>query len=96
MSKTLKLLGALAALGAVGALIYFASRAKASNIQPLTPPSITELTSKILNAKDLVELDGYYNQIGGLLTAGEITIVEYDQLYTAYVERFYQLTGESA
>ena len=99
MSDKIKMLGALAALGTVGVLIYFARKVKASDeITPTLPetPSTPELESKILDSQDLTELNSYYNQIGGLLTAGRITTAEYDQFYTAYVQRFYQLTGVSA
>jgi hypothetical protein len=57
---------------------------------------IAELQAAILSAVDLIVLNDYHNQIGELLTAGTITIEEYSELYTAYVRRFYQLTGVGA
>jgi hypothetical protein len=75
----------------IGSIQYFsASYASISASTTIVP----ELLGQILAAVDLAKLDSYYNHIGELLEAGTITGIEYDELYTAYVERFYQLTGE--
>jgi hypothetical protein len=77
-------------LALTGLLFLLTRKAKASEE---TPTSVSELKSRILNAGDFTELNGYYNQIGGLLTAGTITLDQYYELYIAYARRFYQLTG---
>ena len=62
---------------------------------PVTPPSsIEELLNSILASKDITELNSLHDQVGVLLISNTITAIDYDELYTNYVKKFYQLTGE--
>lgn len=93
--------GGLIALGIggviVGLMFALNRQAKGSTPQPvpLTPTTVSNLKTSILSAGDLSALNGYFINMGGYLDQGQITTIEYDELYTAYVKRFYQLTGVS-
>lgn len=84
-------------LGVVAGTVFFATRAKAAEPEI---PGLPELTREIiptpndiLASRTMGELEVYYMYIGQLLITGKIDSETYEELYQAYVTRFYQLTG---
>lgn len=86
-------------LGAVAGTLFFATRAKAAEPEiPELPEWYRELIptpNDILASKTMGELEVYYMYIGQLLITGQIDTETYEELYQAYVTRFYQLIGGS-
>ena len=84
-------------LGVVAGVLLFASRAKAAEPEvPELPEWYRELIptpNDILASSTMGELDVYYMYIGELLITGKIDSETYEELYQAYVTRWYKLTG---
>jgi len=77
----------------IAGLIYLATR-EAKAAPPPTPPTAEIPTvDDIMGAKSITDLNAYYNLIGELYIVGKISTDEYMELYQAYEERWYQLTG---
>jgi len=80
-------------LGAgIGGIALFATRAKAAE-PPEVPQVVIPTPDDIMAAKSMGELEAYYIYIGELLITGKIDTETYEDLYDAYVSRYYQLTG---
>jgi len=88
---------ALGIIGAAAATIFFATRVKAAEPEiPGLPEWYREIIptpNDILASKNMGELEVFYMYIGQLLITGKIDTETYENLYDAYVTRFYQLTG---
>ena len=86
-------------LGVVAGTLLFATRAKAAPEEAEIPglPEwyrvLIPRPNDILASKTMGELEVYYMYIGQLLIMGTIGSETYEELYQAYVTRFYQLTG---
>ena len=77
-------------LGAgIAGIAFLATRAKAVEIPQVVIPTVAD----IMAAKNMGELEVYYIYIGELLITGKIDTETYEELWDAYVARFYQLTG---
>jgi len=89
--------GILIALGSAGILtgiiVLLKKNAKSKEDTTTVDSSITDIQESIMSAENLMQLNGYYDQIGGMLNAGIIAIEEYDELYMAYLRSYYRLTG---
>lgn len=92
MSKRGAVIGVLASLGVLTGMVLLASRAEAAPEEPETP-GVIPTVDDILASKTMGELEVYYMYIGQLLITGKIDSETYEELYQAYVTRFYQLTG---
>jgi len=80
-------------LGAgIAGIALFATKAKAAE-PPEVPPVFIPTPADIMAAKNMGELEVYYMYIGELLITGKINTETYEDLYDAYVARYYQLTG---
>jgi len=76
-------------LGAgLAGLALFASKAKAA-----PPEEFIPTPADIMAAKNMGELEVYYMYIGELLITGKINTETYEDLWDAYVARYYQLRG---
>ena len=84
-------------LGAVVGALFFATRVKAAEPEipglPEWHREIIPTTNDIMASKTMGELEVYYMYIGQLLVTGKIDVATYNELYDAYVSRFYQLIG---
>ena len=79
-------------LGVVAGTVLLATRAKAA--EPEIPPrDLIPTPNDILASKTMGELEVYYMYIGQLLITSKIDRETYEELYQAYVTRFFQLTG---
>ena len=72
----------------IGGIALFASKAKAA-----PPEEFIPTPDDIMAAKNMGELEAYYIYIGELLITGKIDTETYEDLYDAYVSRYYQLRG---
>jgi len=80
-------------LGAgIAGIALFATKAKAAE-PPEVPRVVIPTPADIMAAKSMGELEVYYMYIGELLITGKINTETYEDLYDAYVARYYQLTG---
>ena len=76
-------------LGAgIAGIAFFATKAKAA-----PPEEFIPTPADIMAAKSMGELEVYYMYIGELLITGKIDTETYENLYDAYVARYYELTG---
>ena len=75
----------------IAGLAFFATRAKAA--PPEVPQIVIPTPADIMAAKNMGELEVYYMYIGELLITGKIDTETYENLYDAYVARYYQLRG---
>ena len=81
-------------LGAgIAGLALFATRVKAAPEPPEVPPVVIPTPADIMAAKNMGELEVYYMYIGELLITRKINTETYEDLYDAYVARYYQLRG---
>ena len=85
----------VAGLGAVVATAVIAGRAKAATEEPKPETKIIPTAGDILASRSMGELEVYYMYIGQLYFTGQIDRQKYEELYQAYVTRFYELTGAS-
>jgi len=92
MSKKAAAIGVLTSLGIITGTILLASRAKASSEEPGYGKSIPT-KEDILKSRTVGELGVWYGYIAQLYFTGKISGEKYNELYQAYVTRFYQLTG---
>ena len=77
----------------VGTLALILLTRKAEAVPPeLEIPTVDD----IMAARSPTELRAYYNLIGQLLTLGKISWDNYQELYRAYHERWYQLRAGGA
>ena len=101
MSRRAATLGIVLGIGALTGAVLLATRAEASpedteglwltgGGKPIIPTA-----DDILAAKTAQELDTYYTYIGLLILTMVIVNETYQQLYQAYVTRFYELIGEN-
>ena len=82
--------GVLLVLGTVAVAVLLANRDKANP----APPGAQALTANdILAAANMADLDTLYFSLSDLFTAGQIDRATYEDLYMAYVTRYYQLAG---
>ena len=84
-------------LGVVAGTVLLATKAKAAEPEipglPEWGREIIPTPDDILASTTMGELEVYYMYIGQLLITGKIDTDTYEELYQAYVTRFYQLTG---
>ena len=82
----------LIGLGAgIAGIALFATGAKAA--PPELPEVVIPTPDDIMAAKSMGELEVWYMYIGELFITGKIDRETYENLYDAYVARYYQLTG---
>lgn len=79
------------AAGVIVGLVVLTKRAKAV---PGLPATEIPTVDDIMQSGSIAMLQAYYRLIGELNITGKITDTEYDTLYGAYYERWYQLVGE--
>ncbi|MDO9579923.1 MAG: hypothetical protein Q7J06_05075 [Bacteroidales bacterium] len=80
------------AIGLLGVGLVFLLTRKAE-AAPLIPATEVPTTDNIMRAGSIAELNAWYNLIGELYIIGKISTEDYLELYEAYRERWYQLTG---
>ena len=85
----------VAGLGAIVVTAVIAGRAKAATEEPKPENKIIPTADDILASQSMGELEVYYMYIGQLYFTGQIDRQKYEELYQAYVTRFYELTGAS-
>lgn len=94
MAKNAATIGVIAGLGVLTATILLATRAQAAPVEP-EKPNLIPTVDDILASQTMGDLDVYYMYVGQLYFTGQIDRVTYETLYQAYVDRFYQLIGDS-
>ena len=92
--KNAAIISIIAGTGVLAGSVLLATRAKAAPEEPETPGLIPSVDD-ILASRTMGELEIWYMYIGQIYFTGQINLETYENLYQAYVTRFYELIGAS-
>lgn len=92
-TRTVIPIAAISGLVALGTIIAVGGKAEAA--PPEVPFAEIPMKEDILQAKNFLELNIWYNLIGQLFIMGKLSRAGYLDLYDTYRERWYQLIGDT-